>query len=57
MTEDQLEKMRACARWPESDAKSVRVACTDGESQDDSRSKLLDVYRAGRIKADGRAVT
>ena len=31
MTEDQLEKMRARARRLESDAKSVRVACKDGD--------------------------
>lgn len=31
MTEDQLEKMRECARPLESDAKTVRVACKDGD--------------------------
>ena len=31
MTEDQLEKMRKCARRPKSDAKTVSVACNDGD--------------------------
>jgi hypothetical protein len=31
MTEDQLEKMRKCARRLKGDAKTVRVACKDGD--------------------------
>ena len=31
MTEDQLEKMREYARPVESDAKSLRVTCEDGD--------------------------
>ena len=31
MTEDHLEKMRECARRLESDAKTVRVVCKDGD--------------------------
>jgi hypothetical protein len=31
MTEDQLEKMRECARPLERDAKTLRVACNDGD--------------------------
>lgn len=31
MTEDQLAKMRECARRPKDNAKTVRVACTDGD--------------------------
>jgi hypothetical protein len=31
MTEDQLEKMRDCARRPQNNAQIVRVACTDGD--------------------------
>lgn len=31
MTEDQLEKLRECARRPKVDAKNVRVACKDGD--------------------------
>jgi hypothetical protein len=31
MTEDQLEKMRACARRLKADAKTIRVACNDGD--------------------------
>jgi hypothetical protein len=31
MTEDQLEKMRECARPLEREARTVRVACKDGD--------------------------
>jgi hypothetical protein len=31
LTEDQLEKMKECARPLEGDAKTVRVACKDGD--------------------------
>ncbi len=31
MKQDQLEKMRECARRPKSDAKTVSVACNDGD--------------------------
>jgi len=31
MTEDQLKNMRECARRPKSNAKTVRVACRDGD--------------------------
>lgn len=31
MTEDQLEKMRECARRPQSSAKTARVVCRDGD--------------------------
>ena len=31
MTEDQLEKMRECARRLKKDAKTVRVVCNDGD--------------------------
>ena len=31
VTEDQLEKMRECARRPKSDAKTLRVTCRDGD--------------------------
>ena len=31
MTEDQLEKMRECARRPGVNAKTLRVTCSDGD--------------------------
>ena len=31
MKQEQLEKMRECARRPKSDAKTVSVACNDGD--------------------------
>ena len=31
MTSDQLDKMRECAMRPKSDAKTVSVACNDGD--------------------------
>jgi DNA polymerase II small subunit/DNA polymerase delta subunit B len=31
MTEDQLQKMRECARRPQNSAQTVKVTCTDGD--------------------------
>lgn len=45
MTEDQLEKMRECARPPESDAKTVRVACKDGDVLDGIALFVSDAER------------
>jgi hypothetical protein len=45
MTEDQLAKMRECARPPESDAKTVRVACKDGDVLDGIALFVSDAER------------
>jgi len=45
MTEDQLKKMRECARSPESDAKTVRVACKDGDVLDGIALFVSDAHR------------
>jgi len=45
MTEDQLEKMRECARRRQNSAKTVRVACKDGDVLQGSAVFVSDAER------------